>query len=76
MVKKFFGPQVPYLIAIGALMYLANCTWPDIAFSINLLARYSSTPTQRHWNGISMYYATSMERLTWDCFIQKDQVHN
>jgi len=33
-------------------MYLANCTWPDIAFSINLLARYSSALTQRHWNGI------------------------
>ncbi|GAV76564.1 hypothetical protein CFOL_v3_20037, partial [Cephalotus follicularis] len=37
---------------IGALLYLANCTRPDIAFSVNLLARYSSTPTRRHWNGI------------------------
>ncbi|KAL6328034.1 hypothetical protein AAG906_033301 [Vitis piasezkii] len=44
------GPEVPYLSAIGALMYLANCTRPNIAFSINLLARYSSTPTRRHWN--------------------------
>ena len=33
-------------------MYLANCTRLDIAFSINLLARYNSTPTRRHWNGI------------------------
>ena len=33
-------------------MYLANCTRPDIDFSINLLAMYSSAPTQRHWNGI------------------------
>ncbi|WJZ85509.1 hypothetical protein VitviT2T_005039 [Vitis vinifera] len=33
-------------------MYLANCTRPDIAFSVNLLARYSSAPTRRHWNGI------------------------
>ncbi|KAL0399824.1 UNVERIFIED_CONTAM: Retrovirus-related Pol polyprotein from transposon TNT 1-94 [Sesamum radiatum] len=38
--------------AIGALMYLANNTRPDIAFSVNLLARYSSTPTKRHWNGV------------------------
>ena len=37
---------------LGALIYLANCTRPDIAFSVNLLARYSSAPTQRHWNGI------------------------
>ncbi|KAL6314459.1 hypothetical protein AAG906_025944 [Vitis piasezkii] len=35
--EELFGPEVPYLSAIGALMYLANCTRPDIAFSINLL---------------------------------------
>ena len=33
-------------------MYLANCTRPDIAFSVNLLARYSSAPTLRHWKGV------------------------
>lgn len=46
------GPEVPYLSAIGALMYLANATRPDITFSVNLLARYSSSPTRRHWNGV------------------------
>ena len=33
-------------------MYLVNCIRPNIAFSINLLARYSSAPTRRHYNGI------------------------
>jgi hypothetical protein len=33
-------------------MYLANCTRPDIAFAVNLLARYSSAPTRRHWVGV------------------------
>ena len=33
-------------------MYLANCTRPDISFAVNLLARFSSSPTQRHWNKI------------------------
>jgi len=50
--EEILGPEVPYLSAIGALMYLANCTRPNIAFSVNLLARYSSTPTRRHWNGV------------------------
>ena len=50
--EELLGTEVPYLSAIGALMYLANYTRPDIAFSVNLLARYSSTPTKRHWNGI------------------------
>ena len=50
--EEFLGPEVPFLSAIGALMYLANYTLPNIAFSVNLLARYSSVPTKRHWNGI------------------------
>ena len=50
--EELLGLKVPYLSTIGALMYLANCTRPYIAFSVNLLARYNSTPTRRHWNGI------------------------
>ena len=51
--EELLGPEIPYLSAIGALMYLATCTRSDIAFPINLLlARYSSAPTRRHWNGI------------------------
>ena len=33
-------------------MYLANNTRPDITFAVNLLARFSSDPTKRHWDGI------------------------
>ncbi|CAM8977362.1 unnamed protein product [Rhodiola kirilowii] len=50
--EEILGQEVPYFSAIGALMYLANCTRPDIAFAVNLLARFSSAPTKRHWNGI------------------------
>ena len=50
--RSILGPEVPYLNAIGALMYLAQCTRPDIAFAVNFLAHYSSEPTRRHWNGI------------------------
>ena len=46
--EELLGAEVPNLSAIGALMYLANCTRPDIAFFVNLLARYSSAPTRRH----------------------------
>lgn len=28
--EELLGPEVPYLSAIGALMYLANYTRPDI----------------------------------------------
>ena len=34
-------------------MYLANHTRPDIAFVVNLLVRYDSSPTRSHWNGVN-----------------------
>ena len=46
--EEILGSEVLYLSEIGALMYLANTTRPDIAFAVNLLARYSSAPTRRH----------------------------
>jgi hypothetical protein len=50
--EEILGSGYPYLSAIGALMYLANGTRPDIAFAVNLLARFSSAPTKRHWSGV------------------------
>ena len=50
--ENILGPKVPYLSVIGALLYLANCTKPNIAFAVNLLARFSASPIRRHWNGI------------------------
>ena len=49
--EEVLGPEVPYLSVIGALMYLANQTRPDIAFAVNLLARHSAAPTKHHWTG-------------------------
>ena len=46
--EEILGLEVPYLNAIGALMYLAQCTRPSIAFAANLLARFSFEPTRRH----------------------------
>ena len=49
--EKMLGPEISYLGVIGALIYLVNCTRPDIAFAMNLLARHSANPTRRHWTG-------------------------
>jgi hypothetical protein len=62
--EENLGLEVPYLSAIGALMYFTNCTQPDITFLVNLLARYSSAPIRRHLNGVSVYYVTFIGQLT------------
>jgi hypothetical protein len=46
--EEVLDSEYPYLSAIGALIYLANNTRPDISFAVNLLARYSAAPTMRH----------------------------
>jgi hypothetical protein len=46
--RKDIGTEVPYLSVIGALMYLANCTKPDIAFAVNILVRHGANPTHHH----------------------------
>lgn len=35
-VEELVGSEIPYVSAIGALMYLASNSRPDISFSINL----------------------------------------
>ena len=40
--------QVPYSQLVGALMYLAIATRPDIAHSVGVLARFSSNPGMAH----------------------------
>ena len=41
--------QTPYLSAVGALMYLATTTRPDIAYTVGVLARFNSNPGWAHW---------------------------
>jgi hypothetical protein len=50
--EQILGTELPYLSVVGAIMYLANNTRSDIVFAVNLLERYNSAPTKRHWVGI------------------------
>ncbi|KAI7962344.1 hypothetical protein MJO28_000438 [Puccinia striiformis f. sp. tritici] len=41
-----------YRSMVGSLMYLAGGTRPDMSYAVNLLARYSSNPSKRHWEAL------------------------
>jgi len=41
--------SIPYLQAVGALMYLTTSTRPDIAYSVGVLARFNKNPGMTHW---------------------------
>ena len=43
---------IPYMSAVGALMYLAIGTRPDIMFSVAKLAQYNNNPGPQHWQAV------------------------
>jgi hypothetical protein len=60
----------PYQEAVGCLMYLAQCTRPDIVFAVNKLSRYNNNPGPKHWQAVKhlLRYlrGTSTFKLTYE----------
>ncbi|XP_073130800.1 uncharacterized protein [Henckelia pumila] len=48
--------QQQYARIIGSLMYITNCTRPDIAYSINKLSRFISNPSHDHWKALERVF--------------------
>jgi hypothetical protein len=44
--------NLPYMNAVGSMMYLATTTRPDIAYTAGVLARFNSNPGIAHWKAV------------------------
>ncbi|XP_074314859.1 secreted RxLR effector protein 161-like [Silene latifolia] len=44
--------QEEYAKIIGSVMFLMNCTRPDIAYTVSRLSRYTHNPGKDHWNAL------------------------
>lgn len=44
--------KIPYQEAIGCLMYISQCTRPDITFAVNKLSRFNANPGRKHWDAV------------------------
>ena len=47
------APQDKYAQIISSLMFLTNCTCPDIAYVVGRLSRYTHNPSIEYWEIIS-----------------------
>jgi hypothetical protein len=47
-----FMKTVPYINAVGALMYLAIVTRGDIAYTVGVLCRFMANPGVNHWKAV------------------------
>ena len=50
--ERDFMADKPYRNAVGALSYLATTTRPDIAFTVDQLARFGANPGPAHWKAL------------------------
>ena len=73
--EELLSSEVSYLNVIGALMYFANNTQPDIAFFVNLLVRYSSSSTRRHWISIKYIFHYLRGNTDMSLFYSNDANH-
>jgi hypothetical protein len=75
-----FMRNKPYVSAVGALMYLAIATRPDIAHTISILCRFMSKPGPAHWKAakhLFRYLCGSVGyRLTYTVGHAKGYIHS
>ncbi|KAK8670697.1 hypothetical protein V6N13_037315 [Hibiscus sabdariffa] len=41
--------QIPYVSAIGSVMYAMICTRPDLSHALSMTSRYQANPGESHW---------------------------
>src|SRR5712692_11917891 len=50
--------DVPYVSAVGALLYLATASCPNIAHTVSTLCQFNNNPRMEHWKAVKhlMHY--------------------
>lgn len=44
--------KIPFQEAVGSLLFLAQCTRPDISFAVNDVSRFNSQHSEDHWRAV------------------------
>jgi len=50
--KELAGENIPYRVAVGSLMYLANGTRPDIAHAVSVVSQKLDSATIEDWHKV------------------------
>ena len=59
--------RVPYVSAIGWIMYAMTCTRPDVSYALRMVSRYQGNSGESHW--IAVKNILKYLRITRDMFL-------
>ena len=74
--EKIWMKKIPYLTAVGSIMYAATTTCPDIAYAVQHLSQFNCNPGNSHQTTaqhvIQYLYATKID--LW-CLVDPNKAH-
>lgn len=50
--RAFARRDLPYCSGVGSLVYLSQCTRPDISYAFGCLSQHLECPCERHWESL------------------------
>uniref|UniRef100_A0A3Q7IAK2 Reverse transcriptase Ty1/copia-type domain-containing protein n=1 Tax=Solanum lycopersicum TaxID=4081 RepID=A0A3Q7IAK2_SOLLC len=54
--EKEYMSRVPYVSAVGSLMYAMVCTRPDLAHAVSVVSRFMGQPGREHWQAVKRIF--------------------
>lgn len=67
--------DVPYASLIGSLLYLSNCTRPDVTYAVNRLSSFNANPTEIHWKAAKRVLRYLKQTKTKGLFYSKNNLN-
>ncbi len=65
--------KIPYQQAVGSLLYLAQCTRPDIVYAVNDVSRFNSNYKTAHWKAVKRIFRYLKGTMDTKLKFEKDQ---
>lgn len=69
------GAKAVFKSTIGALNYITSVSRPDLAASVNQLAKYLTQPTKEHWNAMKMVLRYLKSTSSWGITYDRNSKH-
>jgi hypothetical protein len=64
--------KIPYREVVGALLYLATCTRPDIAYAVGRVCAFTANPGLQHWYAVKRILRYLKGTANWGIVLGSD----